>query len=488
MPINDLFNREAYQLVYIPIMSNPYQSIFDRQKSKSLLQRSESVQFRRSRLQSLKAWVLNNKDRIRKAIFEDLRKSETDTDISEIFTVTTEINEALRKLNSWSRPRKVSSGLTYLGTSAFIKSEPKGVCLIVAPWNFPFNLIGGPLVSCLAAGNTAILKPSEHTPATAQLIMEMTSELFAEEEVTAILGGVEETTSLLDLPFDHIFFTGSTEVGKIVMTAAAKHLTSVTLELGGKSPVIIEETADVADAAKKIVWGKFINNGQTCIAPDYILVHESLKEQLIDSIRQQVSNIFDSRNIGITNSEDYSRMVNRRQAERVIGLLEESLENGAVLEIGGKSMVESNFIEPTLISNVKSSDRIWKEEIFGPILPLQTFIGLEEVIEHINAHDKPLALYLFSKSKKVKRKVTNETSAGSMVINDVVIQYAHPNLPFGGVNHSGMGKSHGRFGFESFSNQKSLIKQRIGLTNAWFFYPPFNSFKRWVVGFLIKHF
>lgn len=469
-------------------MANQFQSIFDKQKERSFALRTEPIEHRRKRLKSLKTWILNNKDKIRAAVHADLRKSETDTDISEIFTVTTEINDAFSHLHQWARAERVSPGMTYLGTSARIQPEPKGVCLIIAPWNFPFNLIGSPLVSCLAAGNTAILKPSEHTPATSQLIKEMVEDVFEPDIVTVVEGAVPETTALLELPFDHIFFTGSTNVGKIVMAAAAKNLSSVTLELGGKSPVIIDETANPDDAARKIVWGRFSNNGQTCIAPDYIFISEKAKDKFVASAKKYVSQLFDSKSEGIAHTKDYSRLVNEGHASRLVEMLEEAKSSGAQIEFGGTHNASEKFIEPTLLSNIDESNRIWQEEIFGPIMPMKIYQDINDVIKHINQNNKPLSLYLFTKSSKMKKRITQSTSAGTMVVNDVVVQYAHPNLPFGGVNHSGIGKSHGKYGFMEFSNQKSVLHQRIGLTNALLFYPPFNGFKKWVVSFLIRWF
>ncbi|WP_456460451.1 aldehyde dehydrogenase family protein [Reichenbachiella sp.] len=469
-------------------MANQFQSQFDKQKVRSLELRTEPIEHRRKRLKSLKTWILNNKDKIREALHADLRKSATDTDISEIFTVTTEINDALSHLHQWARPQRVSPGMTYLGTSGKIQPEPKGVCLIIAPWNFPFNLIGSPLASCLAAGNTAILKPSENTPATSKLIKEMVEDVFEPEVVTVIEGAIPETTALLELPFDHIFFTGSTNVGKIVMGAAAKNLSSVTLELGGKSPVIIDETANADDAARKIVWGRFTNNGQTCIAPDYIFISEKVKDKFVASAKKYVAELFDSKSEGLSHTQDYSRLVNVKHASRLVEILDEAKNSGAHIEFGGTHNANEKFIEPTLLSNIDESNRIWQEEIFGPIMPMKIYQDIDQVIDHINQNDKPLALYLFSRSRKTKKRITKATSAGSMVINDVVVQYAHPNLPFGGVNHSGIGKSHGKYGFMEFSNQKSVLSQRIGLTNALLFYPPFNGFKKWVVNFMIKWF
>lgn len=469
-------------------MVNQFQSLFDNQKIRSNELRTESIDKRRTTLKSLKTWITKNKDKIREALHSDLSKSPTETDITEIFTITSEINHALTHLHQWTRPQRVSPGMTYLGTSAKVLPEPKGVCLIIAPWNFPFNLIGNPLVSCLAAGNTAILKPSEHTPATSQLIKEMVSELFEPNVVAVVEGAVAETTALLELPFDHIFFTGSTNVGKIVMEAAAKNLSSVTLELGGKSPVIIDETAHADDAAKKIVWGRFTNNGQTCIAPDYIFIHEKVKGKFVKSAKKYVTQLFDSKREGLDKTSDYSRLVNTRHTTRLVEILEEAKASGAKVEFGGTYNTNERFIEPTLLSDIDESNRIWTEEIFGPVMPMKIYNDIDEVIHHINANDKPLSLYLFTKSGKMKKKITQATSSGTMAINDVVVQYAHPNLPFGGVNHSGIGKSHGRFGFLEFSNQKSVLSQRIGLTNALLFYPPYNGFKKWVVSFLIKWF
>lgn len=469
-------------------MSNPYQSIFDQQKSKSLQLRTEPISKRKARLKALKTWIIDNKDKIRKAVYADLRKPESDIDITEIYMVTTEINHALSKIKRWSKPKSVGTGMTYLGTSAKVRPEPKGTCLIIAPWNFPFNLLGSPLVSCLAAGNTAILKPSEHTPATSALIKEMVDEVFEADIVTVVEGAIPETSHLLELPFDHIFFTGSTQVGKIVMAAAAKNLSSVTLELGGKSPVIIDETANADDAAKKIIWGRFSNNGQTCIAPDYIFIHQSVKDKFIASAKKYILQMFDSESVGMAQSEGYSRIIHQKHAKRLVSMLDQALSNGAKIEIGGDHDANEKFIAPTLVSNVDESDMLWTEEIFGPIMPLKNYDNMDTVIAHINRNDKPLALYLFSKNSAIKRKISAETSSGSLVINDVVVQYGHPNLPFGGVNHSGMGQSHGKYGFMAFSNEKPILKQRIGLTNALVFYPPFNGFKKWVISFMIKHF
>ncbi|MFY0628378.1 MAG: aldehyde dehydrogenase family protein [Reichenbachiella sp.] len=469
-------------------MSDAIQELFEIQKARSFELRTEPLKYRKARLKKLRKWILNNKPRIREALFKDFKKPETEVDISEIYPVASELNKALRNLSEWSRPKKVSSGLTFFGTMAAVVNEPKGTTLIIAPWNFPFQLLFVPLVSSLAAGNTAILKPSENTPATSKLAKEMIAELFDPSEVSVVQGSVNETTELLKLSFDHIFFTGSTAVGKIIMEAAAKNLTTVTLELGGKSPTIIDETANIKDAAKKIAWGKFFNNGQTCIAPDYLLIHESKYSKFIEELSKAINSTFDSDNLGIKDSKDYAIIVNERHASRLINLLDEAKQNGAQVIHGGENNKEERFIEPTVITSVDESCKISKEEIFGPIFPIYTYTNLDLEIQKINNGPKPLALYLFSNKKSVQQKVLKQTSSGSMAINDVVIQFSHPNMSFGGVNHSGMGKSHGYPGFLAFSNEKSVLKQRTGLTTAMLFYPPYNVFKKRIVDFVIKWF
>lgn len=464
------------------------QSLFENQRSTSLGLRADSVPQRVTRLKKLKSWILNHKEDIRQGVFLDLKKSETETDITEIFPVCSEINKAIHNLKSWARPKSVSSGLAYIGTKSWVQAEPKGRCLIISPWNFPFQLVASPLVSCLAAGNTAICKPSEFTPNTSKVVRKMIEEVFDPSIVSIIEGGVEETQELLSLPFDHIFFTGSTQVGKIVMQAASKHLTSVTLELGGKSPVIIDETANLKDAAKKIAWGRFSNNGQTCIAPDYILIHNDMHEAFLKQIELAIKEIFDSHNIGFDQSENYTRIINNKQHERLISLIDDAKSKGASVTCGGTFDVSDRFLEPTVMTNINPDSRILKEEIFGPILPIKSYKSINEAIDHINAQPKPLSLYLFSKSSKVHDYVLKNTSSGTMAINDVVVQYTQANLPFGGVNNSGIGKAHGHYGFLEFSNQKGVLKQRIGFTNAMLLYPPFTSFKKKLVELMIKYF
>ena len=309
----------------------------------------------------------------------------------------------------------------------------------------------------------------------------MCSELFLPEEVSVVLGAIDESQELLSLPFDHIFFTGSPQVGKIVMTAAAKHLASVTLELGGKSPTIVDKSANIKDAAQKIAWGKWQNAGQVCIAPDYLYVHEDVKERLIEELIVQSEKMYGQR-------ETYGAIISREHHNRINDLMADAIDKGADIQFGGKSERDNLRFTPTLLSNVSKDSRILEEEIFGPILPLLIYQNIEDVIDFINQKPKPLALYVFTNKKSVIDKVKKETSAGMMTINDVVLQFAHPNLPIGGVNNSGIGKAHGHTGFIAFSNEKAIVKQRKGLTMAKTVYPPYSAFKKFMIDFMVKYF
>jgi len=315
----------------------------------------------------------------------------------------------------------------------------------------------------------------------------MVAEIFDPSEVAVFNGGKEVAENLLQLPFDHIFFTGSPAVGKIVMQHAARHLTPVTLELGGKSPAIIDRTADITDAAEKLVWGKFINGGQTCIAPDYLLVEESVEEALLDNLRRLIDQFFDPEGFGIETSSSYARVIGTKHFDRLDSMLTDALEMGSEIECGGVVNKADNYFAPTVLSNVPQTARVMNEEIFGPILPLITYQDISEVIELINSKPKPLALYIFSKSSEFQNKVLQETSSGSVAINDCVIQFMNPNLPFGGINQSGFGKSHGHSGFLAFSNQKSVLKQKTGLTSVKPLFPPYTKLTRKAIDFLLKY-
>ncbi len=465
-----------------------FQLIMDRQRTRSMALRAEPLKARIERLRRLESWLHANRERIKRAVHEDFHKPLLEVDTTEIYPVLTELRHTLKHLDEWARPKKVDATLSYLGTRSEVRVEPKGVCLIIAPWNFPFNLCLGPLVSCLAAGNAAVVKPSEMTPHTSTLVLEMAKEIFEEDIVTVIEGGAEVSQALLELPFDHVFFTGSPSVGKLVMRAASAHLSSVTLELGGKSPTIIDESANVKDAARRIAFGKFFNNGQTCIAPDYVLVAEPVQKEFVDQLKKQVEMIFGEGRKVDSQSPHYARIVNARHFHRVNDLLKDATQRGATIELAGEVDEKTNFIGPVILSNVPAGARILDEEIFGPVLPVLTYRNREEVLQQVNSRPKPLALYIFSTRNAFREYILQNTSAGGVCINECVLQFTHPNLPFGGVNNSGIGKSHGYYGFLAFSNEKPILRQKSGWASPYLLYPPYTAGMKRIVDVLLKWF
>ena len=384
------------------------------------------------------------------------------------------------------KPVRVMPTKATFGTRSYIRYEPMGVNLIIAPWNYPINLTLCPLISAIAAGNTVILKPSEMTPHASAFLRELVQELFDEKEVAVFEGDAKVSQQLLDLPFNHIFFTGSPAVGKIVMTSAAKHLCKVTLELGGKSPVIIDQSADIKQSAKSIVFTKYTNNGQTCIAPDYVFVHQAVKNEFVDELKQAISSAYGNTPDTQLANPDYARIINNNHHGRIKALLDDALQHGAQVEIGGDIKGnDRNFISPTVLSNIDKSSQIMKEEIFGPLLPILTYGDINEVIDHINANEKPLALYIYTKEQKLAQQVLDNTSSGDACINTGLVQYLHTNLPFGGVNHSGIGKSHGIYGFRAFSHERSVVRDLFAPTLL--MAPPYNKLVKWLVKLVVKY-
>ncbi|MDA8016803.1 MAG: aldehyde dehydrogenase family protein [Thermoanaerobaculia bacterium] len=413
---------------------------------------------RRQRIRRLARWVKGHEKEIRQAQFDDFRKPAVEVDLTEIFPVQLEAGHAAKAVGKWMKPKRVARSLALASASGKIYYEPRGTTLIISPWNYPLNLTLCPLISALAAGCTAILKPSEMTPHTSRLMAEMVEELFAEEEVALFEGAADVAIALQKMPFDHIFFTGSPAVGKLVMKAAAEHLTTVTLELGGKSPVIVDRSAQLTDAAKKIVWGKFLNQGQTCIAPDYLLVDAVVRDRLVQEMTDQISAYYGKTSDRRQASKDLARIVNRRHYERLQKLLDKSVATGGKVIYGGTCDPDDRWIEPTLLADVPDDAPVMQEEIFGPILPIVPYDDLDEALRRIRSREKPLALYLFTSDDRVTERVLTETSAGGTCINDVAIHFLHPNLPFGGVNHSGHGVSHGYFGFRAFSHERAVLR------------------------------
>jgi len=467
---------------------NELRTRFLKLKANSLQLRVEPLTARRKRLQKLESWILANRTRIQQEINADYGKPFLEVDTSEIYPVLTELRHALKHFDEWTAPTKIDATLNYVGTRSEVRYEPKGTCLILSPWNFPFNLAVGPLISCLAAGNNAVVKPSELTPRTSRLIASMIGEVFPDDIAIVVEGGADRAQELLQFPFDHIFFTGSTAVGKIVMQAASQHLSSITLELGGKSPAIIDRSANLDDATKRIAFGKFLNNGQTCIAPDYILIDKDIQEEFIRRLKAEVLRMFGSGDRIGEQSSSYSRLATPRQYQRVTALIEDAVKRGARAERLGSFNEKENFLAPVILTQVPGESRIWEEEIFGPVLPIETFESVDAAAARINTHPKPLALYIFSRKRSFQERLLSQTSSGGVCINDCVLQFTHPNLPFGGVNHSGFGKSHGLSGFRAFSNEKSVMRQRGGWVPPYFLHPPYTSKMKRIVDLLLKWF
>ncbi|MFB9053283.1 aldehyde dehydrogenase family protein [Formosa undariae] len=463
---------------------NSFQNVFDAQKSNQFNVGQTTYKERIAKLNALKQAIeVDYKQAIREALYADFKKPFIETDLTEIYPVLGEIKYVSSQLKKWMKRQKVKTPISFLGTSSWYINEPKGVCLIISPWNFPLNLSFGPLVSAIAAGNTVIIKPSEMTPHISEVMREIITKLFPENEITLVQGEVEVSTELLKLPFNHIFFTGSPNVGKVVMEAASKHLTSVTLELGGKSPTVIEASANLQQAATRIAWGKFINNGQTCIAPDYILIDESIKEAFIVAFKDAVELLYEDPKT----SKAYARIVNNRHFERLQSHLEDAKSLGAIIELGGRCVSDDNFIEPTVVSKLPEHSSLLQEEIFGPILPIKTYQTIDEALAYINAKEKPLALYIYSENKKQTQYIIDRTRAGSTAVNTNVLQYINHYLPFGGSNNSGIGKAHGIFGFQEFSNMRSVLKQHIKVSVE-FLFPPYTDFKQKLVDITLKWF
>ena len=426
-------------------------------------------------------WMLANPERIAKALYADYGKHIVEVKISEIMPVVSEAKHIIKHLKQWMRPESVETPLKMMGTTSKIVHEPKGNCLIVSPWNYPFNLTLKPLLQAIAAGNAVIIKPSELVPNSSNLMAEMIRELFPSDEITVVEGDANVATVLLSLPFNHIFFTGSPAIGKVVMQAAAKHLTSVTLELGGKSPTIIDETADVKKAAQTITAEKFLNNGQTCIAPDYIMIHRSKTAKFIEEADKYIKKMYGN---DVSQSVDYCRVVNSRHFGRVKNLIDDAVTKGAKIAVGGNTITEQNYIEPTLVSNVNPEMEIMQQEIFGPVLPIVEFDTHQEVVDYITAGEKPLALYIFSKKRSNIEYFQNNTSSGAVVINETTIHYLQSNLPFGGVNNSGIGKSSGKYGFDEFSNKKAVVENKFSTFSM--FHPPYTNRIEKMIDLVIK--
>lgn len=431
--------------------------------------KTKEIDFRIQQLKTLKQAIIDNEAAIFNALNADLRKPLEESFTGEIVLVVKEIEYAIKNIQSWSQPKKAQIPWQFFPASAKIYPEPLGVVLIIGAWNYPFQLVIAPLIGAIAAGNCAIVKASEITFHTSNLIVKIFEKYFDKSYLTAIEGGAETSGQLLAAKFDRIFFTGSNAVGKIVMEAAAKHLTPVTLELGGKSPCIVDNDINIKVAARRITWGKFFNAGQTCLAPDYLLVDKKIKDNLLDEIKRCIQEFYGE---NPAKTPDYARIINQKQFDRLVNYLKD-LKDGKII-IGGETVSDERYIAPTVIDSVSWEDEVMQEEIFGPILPIIEFTEYKEAINIINSQPKPLALYLFSQNKNLQKQILQQTSFGGGCINHTLIHYTTPSLPFGGVGNSGIGSYHGKAGFDTFSHYKSVVTKPF-LLDVKLLYPPYKN-------------
>ena len=443
------------------------EQIISKQRQFFAAHQTKDLKFRRTQLKRLKQMILDNEKAIAEALYKDLHKSYEEAYLTEISIVLQEIDQHLKNLDRWAKPERVVSPIALLPSSSYMYKEPLGVTLIISPWNYPFQLLLNPLVAAISTGCTAVLKPSPYVKHFEALIVKLIGETFDPKYIAITSGGREVNQLLLAERWDFIFFTGSPYLGKIVMKAAAEHLTPIVLELGGKSPCIVDQSANVKVAANRIVWGKLMNAGQTCIAPDYLFVHQSVKAQLIEEIKKAITKQYGD---DLKTSKIYPRIVTSANVERLKGLM----KDGTIVA-GGSVDEDEKFIEPTLIDDVKPDSPIMQQEIFGPLLPIMTFETIDTALDYINSHEKPLAFYYFGKNKSAEDVLRRSTSGGGC-INDTLMHIANHHLPFGGVGNSGMGLYHGKESFNAFSNRRSIVK-----TPTWIDLPlkyaPFKYFK-----------
>lgn len=455
-------------------------AFFSQQRQKLSTFKNSTAPERIQKIKDLREAINFFREDLKQALYQDFNKPPIESDLTEIQPCVSSLNFIIKNLKSWMRPVKVKASILILGTQSTIQYEPRGQVLVISPWNYPLYLSLIPVAEAIAAGNAVVLKPSEFTPHTNQVLVKLFQKAFKADEVIVIEGDANVATELLKLPFHHIFFTGSTAVGKIVMEAASRTLASVTLELGGKSPCIIDHDVDLADAVKKIVWGKFVNAGQTCIAPDFVLVPESLRKDFLEACQKAVREIYqDQQNI--------AHLINNRHRDRIKNLVSEAMTDGAQLICGNKSGETTNYFSPTILLNPKLTSKIMQEEIFGPVMPVLTYKESHEVITILNRFPRPLSLYVFSKNSKQQDYFINNIISGSVAINEIILQVSNHHLPFGGINDSGLGNYHGEFGFKTFSHQRSILKRRINI-GVDYFYPPYSATKQKVVDFIFEKF
>lgn len=472
--------------LHLPVQKEQIDRIFEKQLAHRAAARKTGTEERISLLRSVSEWILDHRAEIHAALYKDFKKPEAEVELSEVWTVLTEIKHISRNLRRWMRPDRVRPTLATASTRSKIYYEPRGTVLIISPWNYPFTLTLQPLISALSAGNTCILKPSEFSPHSSAVMSKMVEDLFPEELVALFEGDRHTAQALLEKPFDHIYFTGSPNTGREVMKAAAKNLSSLTLELGGKSPVIIHESANLDYAAKQIVWGKFLNCGQTCLSPDYLLIHRPVYDTFLEKIQNEVKDIFGHDQELWEDFPDYARIITQHHFDRLKEMLDRSVSLGGRIILGGKTSSETLYIAPTVMVSAPDESPVMTEEIFGPILPARSFEELDEALEIIRKRPSPLALYAFSKNRSVVQRLLSETSAGGSCINDVVLHFLHLNLPFGGVKESGHGHAHGIHGFKTFSHQRAVLRhQSFNLIR--FLGPPYSQSVKKMIRFIARY-
>lgn len=443
-----------------------YSEILQKQKIFFNSHKTKDLYFRKTQLKKLKQLVKEHEKVLYEAIFNDFGKSEFETFGTEISFIYKDIDYYIKNLNSFAKPKKVSTNIVNQLGNSKIYQEPLGNCLVIGAWNYPYQLTLTPVIAAVAAGNTCMIKPSELPENTMKAMAKLINENFSPEFLYVVEGGVEETTEILKLRFDKIFFTGSPRVGKIVYKAAAEHLTPVTLELGGKSPAFISENADLDVAARRIVWGKFINAGQTCIAPDYLYVQENVKEKLVEKLISEIK----KRNYH-ENAEHYCKIINQRNFDRL-----ERMINKEKVAFGGETNREKRYISPTILDHITWDDAVMQEEIFGPILPILTYKNLQDALQKVLEEEKPLSAYIFSNNSEEQNMILENLSFGGGCINDTLMHISNDHLPFGGVGNSGIGNYHGKYGFETFSHQKAILDKSIYLEPE-LKYPPYTDSK-----------
>lgn len=450
-------------------MEQEIKKIIEKQRKFFNDDKTKPYEFRKKQLNIFKKMVDENEDEIYSAIEEDLGRSPANSFIGEILTMRGEITHSIKNLKKYMRGKTVWTPFSNLPGKSEIIPEPYGNTLIMGPWNYPFQLTLIPPLSAISAGNTVILKPSEHSVKTSELIKKLTDKYFAPEVLYTILGGIEEAQILLKQKFDYIFYTGGTVGGKAVAKAAAENLTPITLELGGKSPCIVGNLKDLTSTAKRITWGKFYNAGQSCVAPDYLLVHKDIKERLIEEIKKQIKNFYGD---DPKESKDFARIINERHFDRIVNLIQ-----GEKIIEGGIFDKEQKYISPTLLDKISWESKIMQEEIFAPVLPIIEYEHEEEFIDEIKKRDKPLAMYIFTEDKKFKNRILTSLSSGGVCVNDTIMHISSTSLPFGGVGGSGIGSYHGKAGFDTFSHNRSIMTKSLGLDLAMKF-PPYGDFSK----------